>query len=72
MEFTGGEVDREGAERRAQRENFDWAEELERLRRAENSQRLDDDWLVGGSSGMLLRLSGQGRLVARVKIAAGA
>jgi hypothetical protein len=32
---------------------------------------VDDDWLVGGSSRMLLRLSGQG-LVARVKIAAGA
>ena len=33
---------------------------------------VDDDWLVGGSSRMLLRLSGQGRLVAGVKIAAGA
>jgi hypothetical protein len=33
---------------------------------------IDDDWLVGGSSRMLLRLSGQGRLVAGVKIAAGA
>jgi hypothetical protein len=32
---------------------------------------VDDDWLVGGSSRMLSRLSGQG-LVARVKIAAGA
>jgi hypothetical protein len=31
---------------------------------------VDDDWLVGGSSRMLLRLSGQGRLVAGVKIAA--
>jgi hypothetical protein len=31
-----------------------------------------DDWLVGGSSRMLLRLSGQGRLVAGVKIVAGA
>jgi hypothetical protein len=32
-----------------------------------------DDWLVGGSSGMPLRLSGsQGRLAARVKIGAGA
>jgi hypothetical protein len=72
MELTGGDVDRKGAERHAQLENFDWAEELERLRRATNSRRLDDDWLVGGSSGMLLRLSGQGRLVARVKIAAGA
>ena len=27
---------------------FDWAEELERLRRATNSRRRDDDWLVGG------------------------
>jgi hypothetical protein len=33
---------------------------------------VDDDWLVGSSSRMLLRLSGQRRLVARVKIAAGA
>jgi hypothetical protein len=33
---------------------------------------VDDDGLVGGSRGMLLRLSGQGWLVARVKIAAGA
>jgi len=33
---------------------------------------IDDDWLVGGSSRMLLRLSGQGRLVAGVKIVAGA
>jgi hypothetical protein len=33
---------------------------------------VDDDWLVGGSSRMLLRLSGQRRLVAGVKIAAGA
>ena len=33
---------------------------------------VDDDWLVGGSSGMPLRLSGQGRLVTRVKIWAGA
>ena len=33
---------------------------------------VDDGWLVGGSSRMLLRLSGQGRLVAGVKIVAGA
>ena len=33
---------------------------------------VDDDWLVGGSSRMLLRLSGQGRLVAGVKLVAGA
>ena len=71
-ELTGGDVDRKGAERRAQPENFDWAEELERLRRATNSRRRDDAWLVGGSSRMLLRLSGQGRLVAGVKLAAGA
>jgi hypothetical protein len=33
---------------------------------------VEDDWLVGGSCGLLFRLSSQGRLLARVKIAAGA
>jgi DnaJ domain len=33
---------------------------------------VEDDWLVGGSCGMLFRLSSQGRLLARVKIASGA
>ena len=39
------------AERRAQLENFDWAEELARLRRARILGVVDDDWLVGGSYG---------------------
>jgi hypothetical protein len=60
------------AERRAQLENFDWAEELSGSAERRILGAVDDDWLVGGSSRMLLRLSGQGRFVAGVKIAAGA
>ena len=63
MELTGGDVDRKGAERRAQLENFDWAEELE-WRSGSAERRIlgavDDDWPVGGSSRILSRLSGPG------------
>src|SRR5207249_7048 len=38
VELTGGDVDRKGTERSAQLENFNWTEELERLRRATNSR----------------------------------
>jgi DnaJ domain len=33
---------------------------------------VDDDWLVGGGDGRLYRLSGEGRLVARLRVGSGA